>query len=107
MDEIRRTDATGEPYRCEYRIIHRDGRTVWILNEAVLVHDDDGQAVFWHGLLTDITERKQAEATLRESERRLRDVVENIPAVTYTYVVGRTPEHTTMDVSSQITSMLG
>jgi diguanylate cyclase (GGDEF)-like protein/PAS domain S-box-containing protein len=50
----------------EYRMLHRDGRIVWIRDDAVLASGDDGE-VRWHGVLSDITERKQAEAEL---ERR-------------------------------------
>ena len=42
-------------------MLTRDGEVVWILDEAVLEHDDDGIPV-WHGVLYDITERKIAEA---------------------------------------------
>src|ERR1700684_771144 len=57
----------------EYRIVHRDGRTVWVRDEAALVTDSDGNSR-WHGDLSDITDRKLAEAEL---ERR----AEQQPAV--------------------------
>lgn len=47
----------------EYRMLHRSGRTVWVRDEAALVTDSDGQAR-WHGVMSDITERKRAEAKL-------------------------------------------
>ncbi|HJS94842.1 MAG TPA: EAL domain-containing protein [Solirubrobacteraceae bacterium] len=50
----------------EYRMIHRDGRVVWIRDDAVLTHDENGE-LRWHGVLSDVTERKQFEAEL---ERR-------------------------------------
>jgi diguanylate cyclase (GGDEF)-like protein/PAS domain S-box-containing protein len=50
----------------EYRMLHRDGRVVWIRDDAVLTHDENG-ALRWHGVLSDVTERKQFEAEL---ERR-------------------------------------
>jgi diguanylate cyclase (GGDEF)-like protein/PAS domain S-box-containing protein len=55
-------DATA----AEYRMYRRDGRIVWIRDDALLVRDDRGR-VRWHGVLSDITVRKQAEA---EVERR-------------------------------------
>jgi diguanylate cyclase (GGDEF)-like protein/PAS domain S-box-containing protein len=50
----------------EYRISHRDGRTVWVRDEAALVTTANGRKR-WHGVISDITERKLAEAEL---ERR-------------------------------------
>jgi diguanylate cyclase (GGDEF)-like protein/PAS domain S-box-containing protein len=55
-------DGGGPPI--DYRMITREGRTVWLLDEAVLEPDERGVAV-WHGVLYDITERKIAEQELR------------------------------------------
>src|SRR5579859_6666793 len=51
----------------EYRMIHRDGRVVWIRDEASLHRDRHGR-LRWHGVLSEITEQKRAEAEL---ERRV------------------------------------
>ncbi len=58
--ESRTTIGTRNPPPVDYRMITRDGRTVWILDEAVLEPDETGTQV-WHGVLYDITERKNAE----------------------------------------------
>lgn len=50
----------------EYRMVHRDGRTVWIRDDAVLARGEDGE-LRWHGMLHDVTYRKEVEAEL---ERR-------------------------------------
>jgi diguanylate cyclase (GGDEF)-like protein/PAS domain S-box-containing protein len=50
----------------EYRMLHRDGRTVWVRDHAALLADELGR-LRWHGVLSDITDRKLAEA---ESQRR-------------------------------------
>jgi diguanylate cyclase (GGDEF)-like protein/PAS domain S-box-containing protein len=50
----------------EYRMLARDGRVVWIRDDALLVEVADGQ-VHWHGVMSDITDRKRAED---EAERR-------------------------------------
>ena len=50
----------------EYRMLGRDGRVVWVRDEAALVNDGHGGAR-WHGVISDITDRKLAEAEL---ERR-------------------------------------
>jgi PAS domain S-box-containing protein len=78
LAEDARTDETGEPFRMEYRLIARNGDVVWIRDEAVLVRDEEGRPLFWQGVQLDITERKRAEEALRESNKRIEDVLESI-----------------------------
>ena len=87
LAEDERTDRTGEPYEVEYRTIHRDGHVVWIRNEAVLIRDEEGNPRLWQGVASDITERKETEKALRESETKYRALVERMPVVTYTELV--------------------
>jgi diguanylate cyclase (GGDEF)-like protein/PAS domain S-box-containing protein len=60
------TGANPDTPALEYRMLHRDGRVVWIRDDAVLSSDENGE-LRWHGVLSDVTERKQVEAEL---ERR-------------------------------------
>jgi diguanylate cyclase (GGDEF)-like protein/PAS domain S-box-containing protein len=53
--------ATGEPLRSEFRMVARDGRVVWIRDEAHMVEDDAGRPLLWQGLMSDITDLKKAE----------------------------------------------
>ncbi len=50
----------------EYRMIRRDGQVVWIRDDAQLLHDRHGR-LRWHGVLSDVSDRKRADAEL---ERR-------------------------------------
>ncbi|HEX2708663.1 MAG TPA: EAL domain-containing protein [Solirubrobacterales bacterium] len=50
----------------EYRMRARNGRVVWMLDEAVLEADESGVPV-WHGVLYDISERKNTEADLQRA----------------------------------------
>jgi PAS domain-containing protein len=59
----------------EYRIMAADGRTVW-LRDMVTVVVEHKQAVTLRGVMVDITQRKRAEETLRESEERFRQLSE-------------------------------
>lgn len=65
LGESRRSNATGEPFRAEYRLIAKDGHVVWVRDEGVLLRDDAGSPLGWQGVLTDVTERKKAEEALR------------------------------------------
>jgi diguanylate cyclase (GGDEF)-like protein/PAS domain S-box-containing protein len=46
----------------DYRMVRPDGRVVWVRDRAYAVRDDDGQVLWEHGLLFDVTELKEAEA---------------------------------------------
>jgi diguanylate cyclase (GGDEF)-like protein/PAS domain S-box-containing protein len=61
LTESNRTNATGERFEHEYRLVGRDGRTVWVRDEALLVRDERGRPQFWQGVMVDITARKEAE----------------------------------------------
>ncbi|HEX5983295.1 MAG TPA: EAL domain-containing protein [Solirubrobacterales bacterium] len=51
---------------CEYRIRTREGKIVWMHDEAVLEADEDGIPV-WHGVLYDISARKETEGELQRA----------------------------------------
>lgn len=76
LAEDRRTDETGEPFKVEYRQFAKDGRMVWVRDEAVLVRDEEGSPLYWLGVQYDITEQKRVEEALRQSEELYRTVVE-------------------------------
>ena len=80
--EARRTDRTGDPFDREYRLLRKDGTVVWVHDTATVVHRGDGANV-WQGVIQDVTDRKEAEARLREAEERYRTLVEQLPAVIY------------------------
>ena len=65
------TRATGDPLGVEYRMLARDGRVVWVRDEAVVVRDDDGRPLFLQGFMHDVTDRKQAEEELRRQKEEL------------------------------------
>jgi len=54
----------------EHRIIHRSGMIRWLRNTIVVKRDEAGQIISYDGLVFDITDRKQAEEAVRESEAR-------------------------------------
>lgn len=66
-----RTDKTREPFRMEYRMRHRDGYYVWIKEDASIITGEDGIPLYWHGILSDITEQKQAEQARQKQLREL------------------------------------
>jgi PAS domain S-box-containing protein len=67
----RHSRATGEPLDIEYRILTRDGRTIWLHDRSVWIRDDAGNIHSYQGVAFDITERKRAEEADQLFERRL------------------------------------
>ena len=59
--ENERHNETGEPFRLEYRVFHKDGHVVWVHDEATIERDERGVPRFSHGVLMDISERKESE----------------------------------------------
>ncbi len=100
-----RTNASGEPYRQEYRMLAADGRIVWFQDEAIIVRDDDGEPVCWQGVMIDISERKAAEQQLRKAEERFRTLVEHMPAVVY--AVPLDGDQSPLYMSPQVERLLG
>ncbi|MDZ8236359.1 MAG: PAS domain S-box protein [Nostoc sp. ChiQUE01a] len=74
---VNTTISTGEPLNIEYRMIRHDGRIIWVRNQANLILCVDGQTQVLQGLVFDISERKQVEAALQESEARYRAILED------------------------------
>lgn len=72
LQEDNRARAAEEPFGEEYRLVARDGRTVWVRDESVLLRDEAGRPLLWQGILLDVTEHMQAEEALRQSEERYR-----------------------------------
>lgn len=63
-------------FRREYRIIKKNGETRWIFERGRTLHNTSGPPVWIEGTIFDITDRKNMEQALRESEERYRTLVE-------------------------------
>ena len=63
-------------YECTQR--RQDGTVFWILERATIVTDDEGES-FIEGTAIDITERKQNEIALRQSEERFATIFRESP----------------------------
>lgn len=61
--------AAGSSGGHEFRWIGKDGRLVWVRAHTIVVRGEDGEPAGVRGVVTDITDEKQVEETLREALR--------------------------------------
>jgi PAS domain S-box-containing protein/putative nucleotidyltransferase with HDIG domain len=73
----------GEVRGFELQLRQRDGRAVWVRNNARAVRDEAGEILGYEGSLEDVTPYRQAAEALRASESRFRLLMTNIPAVVF------------------------
>jgi hypothetical protein len=71
----------GDSRPFDFRLRRGDGSPVWVSISCMPVGDGTGAQVGLLGLFSDITERKKAEAALRESEERFRNMADTAPVM--------------------------
>jgi PAS domain S-box-containing protein len=67
----------------EHEVLRKDGSNIWISVNARVVRDEQGSILYYEGTAQDVTDRKQAEEALRESEERYRELFENAKDAIY------------------------
>jgi PAS domain S-box-containing protein len=80
---MRRVSPQSPSYAARFRFRRPDNREVWLEETATGEFDTAGRLLRIKGLARDITERKQAEETLQESEQQFRDLLGALPAAIY------------------------
>jgi PAS domain S-box-containing protein len=108
-DQPRVTAAIAEAVRTrgifelEHRVLRVDGTLGWTFSRAVPLQDANGEIVEWLGAASDITERKQAEEALRQSEKMYRAIGESIDYGVWVC----TPDGRTRFVSESFLKLVG
>ncbi len=74
LSELEHALVEGGRLLCEYRVVTREGRAIWVRDQAVVVLDEQGAPLYVQGVLLDISERKQAEEELGAAERKMRSI---------------------------------
>ncbi|MEA2624352.1 MAG: hypothetical protein QOD06_397 [Candidatus Binatota bacterium] len=70
LAERERSIATGQAFSAEYRVVARDGRVVWLRDQAVPI--GGGPTGFFQGVVFDVSERRLAELEIARSREELR-----------------------------------
>ncbi len=80
---FRHSVETGSPCDFECRIRRADGTRRWIWVKAIVQKNAAGQNSRMIGMVGDITRQRQAEADLRESEQRFRQIADTMPQIVW------------------------
>jgi len=92
----------GIPYDEEMEIITAKGKRVWVRANGRAVRDENGKIIKVQGSFQDITEYKQAEEALRESERKMRSIYSVAPTG-----IGVVVNRVLKDVNPRVCDMTG
>ena len=74
--------ASGSDHEFEYRMVHADGRVVWIKDITTIFRRGNNSTAL-QGVLIDVTQQRQIEESLRESEQRFRLAAEAAHGLIY------------------------
>ncbi len=109
FDRLRDSVFSGDGFTgFQSRRRGKDGEEIDVSISAYPLRDAGGAVIGGVAMLEDISERRRAEEALRESEERLRVVVENIDEVVYVATVGADPVAGTVQfVSGAVRNILG
>ena len=99
-EEARLLRRQGYVQDFELTLERKDGTRLIVLDTATTVRDEHGSVIGYRGVMRDITARKKAEAALRESEIKLREIVEHSTNLFYSH----TTDHILTYVSPQTSS---
>jgi PAS domain S-box-containing protein len=77
LEQVERVLQGQDVKEIEHRIVRKDGMLRWVSNTFVLNCDLHGKLLSYDGIVKDITDRKQVEVMLRESEEKFRLTFEN------------------------------
>jgi PAS domain S-box-containing protein len=94
-----------ESVSCEYRIVRKDGATIWVRDEAAIAYGERDEPLFIQGYMADITARKSIEEALDEAGERYRGLCEQLPLVTY--IDGADMDENAIYMSPQIERLVG
>ncbi len=72
LAEVKAKNDTGGSFDLEYRALTREGRLLWLRNQAVYLPGADGRPAVVLGVILDVTRTKTAEMALAERELQLR-----------------------------------
>jgi PAS domain S-box-containing protein len=100
-DSIQESARTLQTFYCEYRVILPRQGLRWRWSQAHPERTEDG-GTLWHGIISDITDRKAVEEALRESEEKFSKAFQN---ASYAIAITRAEDGTFVEVNDAFITM--
>ncbi|MFC6614299.1 PAS domain S-box protein [Halopenitus salinus] len=82
-ERIRQSLRTGDSFEETYRIRTADGDVRWVRERGRGVYGPEGELEAFEGFITDVTEHREAESRLRETNRRFEAVLDTVEAAIF------------------------
>lgn len=79
--EITKAINSNKTYSIEYKIIKKDSSKIWVLERGSGIRNEFGDVESIEGIIIDITDKKQVELLLSESEKKFRQMFDNHTAI--------------------------
>ena len=83
-ERFKKAIALGEPYEQTFLLRSKEGEYRWFLTRAIPIRNEDGKIVQWFGTNTDVTDQRNIEEALKESEARFRLLADSMPQQIWT-----------------------
>jgi PAS domain S-box-containing protein len=110
LQGIERSLTVGEPHEIEYRVLWPDGSIHWLATRGAIFFDPDGTPSRMVGVSLDITERKNAEAEIRQLneslERRVQERTAELAEANQALLDGKQRLRAIFDATFQFVGLL-
>ena len=83
-ERFKKAIAIGEPYEQTFLLRSKEGEYRWFLTRAIPIRNEGGKIVQWFGTNTDVTDQRNTEEALKESEARFRLLADSMPQQIWT-----------------------
>ncbi|MER9657717.1 PAS domain-containing protein [Mesorhizobium sp. M0152] len=94
---------TGDGSTMRFRWLEKDGSYRWAECRVEPRRDENGAVVQWYGVSLDVDDEVRAQEALRESERRLQQLIDTVPALIWSTTREGTPSY----VNKRFTDVTG
>jgi PAS domain S-box-containing protein len=81
IERCKRCAEQGVDFSMEFRVVWPGGIVHWLDDQGKTFHDANGRPIYMTGMCRDITQRKNDEQALRQSEERFRNVTDSAPVL--------------------------
>jgi diguanylate cyclase (GGDEF)-like protein/PAS domain S-box-containing protein len=79
LDQTRAAMETGDSVDFEYRVVCQNGEVLWVRDRSCFINNENGEPLFWQGVIVDVTERRLADQELKKREKLYRTLARTIP----------------------------